>query len=64
MFTNQQTNMNQFAGLDVKITFQATGTAKKIKTPLSYADLKSTVYTLAKARKFEAGNIQYLDVDG
>jgi len=56
--------MNQFAGLDVKITFQATNTAKKIKTPLSYNDLKAQVQALAQARGVIAGNIQYMDVDG
>ena len=50
MFTNQQTNMNQFSGLDVKITFQATNTAKKVKTPLSYNDLKTVVASLAQSR--------------
>ena len=64
MFTNQQTNMNQFSGLDVKITFQATNTAKKIKTPLTYNDLKAQVQALAQSRGVVAGNIQYMDVDG
>jgi hypothetical protein len=64
MFTNQQTNMNQFSGLDVKITFQATNTAKKVKTPLSYNDLKTVVASLAQSRGVIAGNIQYTDVDG
>jgi hypothetical protein len=39
----QQTNMNQFSGVDVKITFEAQAKAgvKRIKTPLSFNNLKA-----------------------
>lgn len=55
---NQQTNMAQFAGLDVKLTFQGTNTGvKRIKTPLSFNDLNAQVQKLATTRGVKAGPV-------
>jgi len=61
----QQTNMNQFSGVDVKITFEGTNAGvKRIKTPLSFNSLKAQVEALANSRGVPAGNVQYRDLDG
>ena len=55
---NQQTNMAQFAGLDVKLTFQGANTGvKRIKTPLSFNDLNAQVQKLATTRGVKAGPV-------
>lgn len=56
--------MNQFAGLDVKIQF-SDSIAKRVKMPATFSDLFEQVTSLTKAKGFESisPTIQYTDTE-